>query len=134
MMQEDGDDAETAEYDADDLGDRILDAWHRPRFAFLLGMLAGITLIGMIVFAPAEAFQQERADLGERAVNHFESRAPTGLQYEFVSTEHHGPGLYRVKMDVIRGSISSTETVYITANGKWLFTEQPEHLQPHLSN
>jgi hypothetical protein len=134
MMSETDDDTPPHHDTSKNIGDRVLDAWHRPRFAFLVGTLAGILLIGMIVFAPADAFQQDTAqDIGERAVTHFQNRAPTGLEYSLVSTNRYGDGLYQIKIDVTRGSITSTETVYVTTNGKWLFTKQPEHLQPQLA-
>ncbi len=133
-MMSDPDDSPEHYDTSKDIGDRVLDAWHRPRFAFLVGILVGIMLIGMIVFAPAEAFQQDTAeDIGKKAVAHFQDRAPTGIEYELAGVSHYGDGLYQAHIDVTRGTVTSTETVYATTNGKWVFTEQPEHLQPQLS-
>lgn len=116
------------------MGDRVLDAWQHPKFAFLIGLLAGIFFIGMLVFAPPETFQQTTQDeLGEKVVGHYENRAPTGLQYELVDVEHHGSGLYEVNVNVMRGTVTTEETVYITSDGKWVFDQPPSRIQPQLS-
>lgn len=135
MEQEDGADPITrSRKGVQDIGDKVIDVWKNPRHSFLIGILVGIVLIGMIVVAPPQTFQQQTTeDVGEKVVNHFQDRAPTGLEYELVDVEHHESGIYRVDVRVTRGSITSEETVYTTSDGKWAFTQEPEHVQPQLS-
>lgn len=120
--------------DSKDIGEEVLEAWKHPKFAFLLGALFGIILVGSIIVSPPTTAQQAGPDMvGERVVQHYQNIAPAGLTYELVDVTSHNSDMYEVTIEVSRGTVTSTETVYTTENGKWVFTQPPEHVQPQLA-
>lgn len=117
--------------DPGEIADQVVEAWKRPKLAFLLGALFGIIIVGSLVISPPAALQSlPPEDVGETVVTHYQNLAPTGVDYELAAVQRHDSGLRQVTIDVTRGTLTTQEVVYVTRDGQWVFEQPPNRVQP----
>lgn len=111
----------------------VFTVWKRPRYAFILGLLAGAVLVVSVVLSTPSTFQDRPDRIGERIVNHYRKIAPPTIEYALVGVEEHASGTYAVTLQVTSGAVTSNQTVYVTAGGDYVFESPPAEVQADVS-
>lgn len=120
--------------DEADIGERILATWKQPRVAFLIGLLVGAIAIGSIAVSPPTTQDEEAGNIGDRVIAHYEDRAPQGVTYSLEDVRQYSNGMYKVTLTVNNGATTSQESVYVSADGEWIFETAPVNTRPALEN
>ncbi len=117
------------------IGALLVDSWRNPRFAFLLGALVGVLLVGTVVFSAPSAFLGDSEEqIAANVVHHYESRAPPTATYELGGIDRLDTGMYAVTLEVTAAGTTTEETVYVTPDGTRLFESPPQRVQADIGS
>ncbi|MFB6294625.1 MAG: hypothetical protein ABEI97_02605 [Candidatus Nanohaloarchaea archaeon] len=118
-------DADLEDVDAAGTGEPLLTVLQNPRYAFFLGLLAGIIIVGVFLLSPSSTFQAGAAEIGQNTLTHYQEKAPPGVSYRLMEVEQHDSGLYAVTLQVTSGTTASNQTVYASPDGGYVFESAP---------